>query len=134
VLEIAARDGGSVARFTSERNAPPDPPEVYTLSSVPSGDRRLSKDAGLNRFVWDLRERVVDVAPEAIVWGFTGGPMVPPGDYTATLTAGSWKASQPLRVTADPRLSWTAEDYAAQHRLATECRDGLDALYAAVRT
>jgi hypothetical protein len=134
VLDIASRNGTRVARFTSERNAPPEPPEVFTLTSVPAGDRKLAKDPGLNRFVWDLRERGVDVAPDAIVWGFTGGPAVPPGVYTATLTAGSWKQTQPLRVAADPRLSWTAADYEAQHRLARECRDALDALYAAVRS
>jgi hypothetical protein len=133
VLEIVERDGRPVARFSSERNAPPDPPEVYTLNAGPSGDRRLAKTAGLNRFVWDLRERAVDVAPDTIVWGFTGGPAVPPGDYVATLTAGSWKQSRPLRVLADPRLPWTADDYAAQHRLATLCRDSLDRLYGAVR-
>jgi len=134
VLEIAARDGSRVARFTSTRNAPPDPPEVFTMTAVPAGDRKLSKDAGMNRFVWDLRERRVDVVPDAIVWGFTGGPAAPPGEYTATLTAGSWKETQPLRVAADPRLPWTTEDYAAQHGLASECRDALDALYAAVRS
>jgi hypothetical protein len=133
VLEIASRDGRPVARFSSERNAPPDAPEVFTLNAAPSGDRRLPKTAGMNRFVWDLRERAVDVAPDAIVWGFTGGPAVPPGDYVATLTAGSWKQSQPFRVLADPRLPWTAADYAAQHRVATSCRDALDRLYGAVR-
>jgi len=133
VLEIAATDGRPVARFTSERNARPDPPEVYALTAVPSGDRRLAKTAGMNRFTWDLRERLVDVAPDTIVWGFTGGPSVPPGDYVATLTAGSWKESQPFRVLADPRLPWTPADYAEQHRLATLCRDSLDRLYGGVR-
>jgi hypothetical protein len=76
----------------------------------------------------------VDAVPDAIVWGYFGGPAAEPGEYTATLTAGSWRETQPFRIVADPRLPWTAADYGTQHRLGVECRDSLDALYAAVRS
>jgi photosystem II stability/assembly factor-like uncharacterized protein len=52
---------------------------------------RVSKTAGLNRFVWDLRH--------------SSGVTAPPGQYQARLTVGETVRSVPLTVLIDPRVS-----------------------------
>jgi len=133
-LAIAGPDGKTIQTFSSERDAEPNPPEVFAMTAQPSGDKRLTKNPGLNRFVWDLRHPVVNIVPDAIIWGFTGGPAGAPGTYRATLTAGSAKETHEFRVLADPRLSLTAEDYAKQLDLMLAMRASLDAIYDGVRT
>ena len=120
--------------FSSEGNAKPDPAEVFGTTSRPEGEKRLGKKAGLNRFVWDLRYPAVDIVSDAIVWGFTGGPAAPPGEYRATLRVGDFSETKPFRILADPRLTLTSEDYARQFALMRDMHRALDETYAAVRT
>lgn len=132
-LRITGPDGRIVQTFSSERDALPNPPEVFAMTAQPTGDKRLTKKAGLNRFVWDLRCPVVDVVPDAILWGFSGGPAAVPGTYRATLTAGDVTASQDFRVLPDPRLTLTPKDYEEQFRLMQAMRRSLDRGYDGVR-
>jgi photosystem II stability/assembly factor-like uncharacterized protein len=132
-LALTGADGKTIQTFSSERDAEPNPPEVFAMTAQPTGDKRLTKNPGLNRFVWDLRYPVVDIVPDAIIWGFTGGPAASPGTYRATLTTGSAKETRDFRILADPRLSVTAEDYARQLELMLAMRGSLDAIYDGVR-
>jgi photosystem II stability/assembly factor-like uncharacterized protein len=66
----------------------------------------LSGQAGLNRFVWDLR------------WTAGGGPQVLPGSYQVRLTAGGQHYTQTLKVVLDPRSTATPVDLAKQFDLA----------------
>ncbi|MBI4476928.1 MAG: hypothetical protein HY654_07125, partial [Acidobacteria bacterium] len=52
---------------------------------------RASKNAGLNRLVWDVRNQA--------------GITVPPGPYQARLTAGATTATQSFNVLIDPRVA-----------------------------
>ncbi|MBI1873085.1 MAG: hypothetical protein HYS05_04240 [Acidobacteria bacterium] len=52
---------------------------------------RATKNAGLNRFAWDVRNQA--------------GLTVPPGPYQARLTSGATTASQPFNVLIDPRVA-----------------------------
>ncbi len=133
-LEISDAAGNPVQTFSSEGNAKPDPAEVFVMTSRPEGEKRLGKKAGLNRFVWDLRYPAVDIVPDAIVWGFTGGPAAPPGGYRATLRVGDFSETTPFRILADPRLTLTSQDYARQFALMRDMHRALDETYAAVRT
>jgi hypothetical protein len=51
----------------------------------------VTKDIGLNRFVWDVRNR--------------SGLTVPPGVYQTRLQVGDTTATQPLTVLIDPRVA-----------------------------
>lgn len=63
----------------------------------------LDKSAGMHRFTWDLRvpgpwqSRTRPEGPN--------GPVVPPGQYSVRLTAGSWTSTHPLTVIEDPRVT-----------------------------
>jgi hypothetical protein len=85
---------------------------------------RLTKKAGRNCFVWDLRHPVVDIVPDAIVWGFTGGPAPSP---TAAAWAGDWNGGpdSPIRASRQPGTSMIC--------FMLEARSSLDETYDGVR-
>ena len=66
------------------------------------------KEVGLNRASWDLRhEPPVKRDPGEPGEGFFGpprGPLVPPGTYTVTVSAGSASDSKPVMIQEDPRV------------------------------
>jgi photosystem II stability/assembly factor-like uncharacterized protein len=66
----------------------PDAPAAGRRFTPPP---RVTKVAGLNRFVWDVKQQ--------------GGVIVPPGRYQVRLKAGSFAATQPLTVMIDPRVT-----------------------------
>jgi len=74
---------------------------------------------GVSRVAWDLRRDAWRRFPRAADAGplperQAGGPEVPPGDYTVTLTYGDATASAKVRVLADPRAKNTDSDWAAR--------------------
>ncbi len=111
--------GGEVVRTMSshseEKRAPNPFRRFFGGGGAPA---KLPVEAGMNRWVWDLRLPDATVQPDAVLWGSARGPRVPPGDYTVRLTRGEWTAEQPLTVRADPRLDTPEEAWQAQYELA----------------
>ncbi|RLT38741.1 MAG: glycosyl hydrolase, partial [Chloroflexi bacterium] len=86
--------------------------------------------AGLNRFVWNLREE----GSLRIKGNKTGGeaakgPYVLPGDYTVRLTVGEGISTQPLQVVKDPRVDVSDEALAEQYDALVAVRSQLNTLY-----
>lgn len=148
-LTIADAQGKVVRTFTSTA-----PAESTLLANVPSywfaPPATLTKNAGLNRFAWNLRYP----NPKILPFGYFGGLLpyveytladhaIPgrtpreqpegalalPGDYTVEITANGHQSTQPLRLVADPRVRATAADLAAQFDLAERLSDVLAATY-----
>jgi hypothetical protein len=94
-------------------------------------------EAGLNRFVWDLR---YPNAREAKVGaGLTAqenpgpkAPLAPPGSYRVRLTVGDRTFAESFEVLKDPRIEATIEDLTAQFDLHTQVLDALSETNAAV--
>ena len=95
---------------------------------------------GMHRFVWDLRlPRPKALSYEysiAAVWHVgtplePRGPLVLPGRYTVTLTAGGKSHSAPLVVRLDPRVRVTLAALKAQLELLQAMDSTLDAAVAA---
>ena len=83
----------------------------------PSYPTKPGATAGMNRFIWDLRQS--GEAPGAKP-GTRGpaGPMLPPGSYTVELSAGGVTSKQPLEIVSDPRVvaaGITTADLTAQY-------------------
>jgi photosystem II stability/assembly factor-like uncharacterized protein len=100
-IEILDGSGQPVNRYSSETPPPsrparaggggdPDDPASFggRVTGVVS---RVTKEAGLNRFVWDLRH--------------SSGVGSPPGQYQVRLTVAGATSTQPLVVLMDPRLA-----------------------------
>jgi photosystem II stability/assembly factor-like uncharacterized protein len=74
--------------------------------------------AGLHQVVWDLRmdpPYEADDADEGFFGGGARGPLVMPGQYTATLAATESEWTTRLSVEADPRIGISPEDRQARH-------------------
>ncbi len=81
-------------------------------------------DAGLNRFVWDLRYEGATKVPKAPLWGGnTDGPVALPGAYQVRLTVQGKSYTAPLEITPDSRLTTSAADLSKQFDLLMKIRD-----------
>jgi hypothetical protein len=89
------------------------------------GDASIPARAGLNRFEWDLRTQGIVSFPGMILWGAgTAGPAVPPGRYTARLTADNRVSTAPLIVKRNPWITdVTDADLHAQYQFGRRVRD-----------
>ncbi|HEV2985998.1 MAG TPA: hypothetical protein VGX46_16490, partial [Vicinamibacterales bacterium] len=90
----------------------------------------LPMKSGMNRFVWDLRYAGGPAGGgDGEGGGFAGGgPMVPPGNYKARLTAGGVTKTEAIVVKIDPRVAKdgvTVADLAEQTTLGLKVRDQL---------
>jgi photosystem II stability/assembly factor-like uncharacterized protein len=106
-IEILDAAGGLVNTYSSETALPPaagrgqrgalaagaaeDADAEPMGRGRPGASPRVTREAGLNRFVWDVRHR--------------SGLTMPPGAYQARLTVGSTTLSQPFRVLIDPNVA-----------------------------
>jgi photosystem II stability/assembly factor-like uncharacterized protein len=150
-IEIHDARGALVRRFTSVPGRPDD-----TLKNVPDywfGPQTvLTKNAGLNRFVWDLRYP----SPAALNYSYYGnildyveytlsdhaiagdtpreqviGPLVTPGQYEVTFIGNGVLMNQPLTVTLDPRVNVSQSDLERQLDAARRISSGLESSYEA---
>jgi hypothetical protein len=109
---------------------PPPVPNYWLYHPTP-----LTKNAGMNRHVWDLRY----AAPEAIQHSYPisalyeqtraepQGPFVVPGNYEVRLTVDGKTYKQPLTVEMDPRVKVTQAELQQQLDFAQKV-DGLVSL------
>ena len=125
-MEVMDPAGKTIKKFSSKASespaaaAPPSDEEGF----FGGGPRRLPAEAGLNRFVWDLRYSDATRFPGLIMWaGSTTGPRVVPGNYQVKLTAEGKTLTQSFEVKKDPRLETTAADFAKQLDLLLKIRD-----------
>jgi photosystem II stability/assembly factor-like uncharacterized protein len=126
-IEITDASGKSIRRFTSRASggqapaAPASEEEGFFGGGAP---RRAPGEAGLNRFVWDLRYPDATRFPGLIMWsGSTAGPRIVPGTYQVKLTVDGKTMTQSFEVKKDPRLETTQADFARQFDLLLKIRD-----------
>jgi photosystem II stability/assembly factor-like uncharacterized protein len=80
-----------------------------------------SKHRGLNRVTWGMRLKPPSVPPAAqALFGATQGPRVLPGMYTVKLTKGDQVYTAPLKITLDPRATFSEADRKAEFDLAVQ--------------
>ena len=125
-LEILDASERSIKRFTSRASegqggpAPASEEEGFGGG----GARRLPAEAGLNRFVWDLRYSDATRFPGLIMWaGNTSGPRAAPATYQVKLTVDGKTMTQSFEVKKDPRLETTQAEFAKQLDLLLKIRD-----------
>ena len=122
-LEILDSTGKVIRKYPKKEepgNDGDDEEEVHRDRNAGS----LPADAGLNRFVWDLRYEGATKVPKAPLWGGdTDGPKALPGNYQVRLTVLGQSYTAPLEIKADPRLKISQQDLAQQFDLLVKIRD-----------
>ncbi len=130
-LEILDAAGKSVRRFASTDEMPKTNPDELDIPMYWVHDAEpLSAEAGMHRFVWDLRYAFSGARRRSRRGG--GGPLAVPGRYTVKLTAAGKTLSAPLVVKMDPRVKTSAADLERQFQLASKLAAGAGEYSAAV--
>jgi photosystem II stability/assembly factor-like uncharacterized protein len=117
-LEILDADGEVLRSLSSkepERRAPSPWRRFFPELAEPP---LLDVHAGANRYVWNLALEDAGLVDDAVLWGWPGGPTVPPGTYRARLTAGGWSDTTTFEVVQDPRTDISQEAMVQQFELA----------------
>ena len=153
-IEVRDLNKNLVRRFTSVA-----PPADTTPKNVPdywfAPPVVLTKNAGLNRFAWDLRYDSPPTLPYSY-WGNsldyveytltvnsipgetpvkqTLGPLVVPGKYEVTFIGGGVLMRQPLVVLPDPRVRATQDDLVAEFNASQKIVAGLKTSYSASKS
>lgn len=113
---------------------------VRTLQTDTTESKRrqqpsLPTKAGAHAVIWDLTWPGPLMAPDQVLWGYTGGIRVVPGEYEVRMIAGNVTQSHRFRVLPDPRLTdVTNADYVAQFETARQLRDTLESLNRSLET
>jgi photosystem II stability/assembly factor-like uncharacterized protein len=130
-LEVLDADGAVVRRYASD-DAPEPSAEELARELIPpywiAPPRVLSAQAGMHRWVWDLRYPAplatthgypISAVPHATPEGPLG-PLALPGSYRVRLTVDGVRREEPLALKPDPRVRQPAGALADQLRVATE--------------
>lgn len=135
-IEILDSAGKSIRKFSSRApaaQAGSPQPGGEPQEGGRRGEPRPPAEAGLNRFVWNLRYADVARFPGMILWaGETRGPRAVPGTYQVKLTLGANTLTQSFEVKKDPRLETTDADFAKQFDLLMKIRDKLTETHEAI--
>jgi photosystem II stability/assembly factor-like uncharacterized protein len=97
----------------------------------------LPAEAGMNRFVWDMRyPGAREIPPPAgfvsAEYGRAQAPVALPGRYSARLSAGGQQYERSFKIQRDPRIAATDDDLRAQFELMVQIRDRLSEVTDAV--
>ena len=110
-LTIADSGGNTIRTFTRK------PEKEDEDAEPPLGDdnRKLTAEAGMNRFEWDLRYPGVERFEKLVLWNDSlEGPRAVPGEYSATLKVGGQNQPVKLEIMPDPRVNASTADLQAQ--------------------
>jgi hypothetical protein len=122
-LEFLDSEGNLIKKFTSQK----ENKESEETARGRSRGRRavnVTAEAGMNRFVWDMRYEDAKSVPGAILWGGRlNGPLAVPGVYRVKLTAGDTTLEESWAWKKDPRIETSQEDFQEQFDLLIEIRD-----------
>ncbi|MFY9529577.1 MAG: hypothetical protein WAR24_11770 [Candidatus Acidiferrales bacterium] len=130
-LEILDGDGRVIRKYSSkkkeEQEQPSEGPEFER------GSEQLPAEAGLNRFVWDLRHEPPSKVPGAVSWGGAAvGPLAVPGKYQVKLTVEGKSLTAPVEIKEDPRISVSQAELQKQFELGLRIRDRVSEAHDAV--
>src|SRR6202020_372299 len=125
-IEILDASGNVIRKYSSAEfdllDEPADPDDKKP-------EKQIKPDAGLNRFVWDLRYEDAHRIPGYYLWEYNvgaKGPVAAPGQYQVRLTVGTDTQVVPLEVKLDPRGKVDQADLAQQFSLLVQKHEALN--------
>jgi photosystem II stability/assembly factor-like uncharacterized protein len=132
VIEILDGAQQVVRKYSSARLSQPEEP-LDPDDKKP--EKQIKPEAGLNRFVWDLRYEGANRVPNYSLWEYKDGargPLAVPGQYQVRLTVEGKSQTAPLELKLDPRVHTDQADLQKQFDLEIAIREQLNRVYEAV--
>ena len=111
-LEIKDAEGSLVRAFSSKADE-----KFRKWDGGPAGEPLLTKNKGLNRFVWDMRYLTMPGVPNVYIESSFAGHKAPPGKYFLTLKMGGQAVSTEAEILANPLYPTDAPTYKQYHQL-----------------
>ncbi|MBV8068472.1 MAG: hypothetical protein JO270_01105, partial [Acidobacteriaceae bacterium] len=128
-LEIFDSQGMAVRQFSTAEKAPSLPANLPVAPRWLPRPQVLSTQAGMHRFVWDLRfarnSSDISIGGDDEEGEPAVGPLVLPGTYTAKLSVNGHVYSQPIQVVMDPRVTATSAELEDQFQWAEQAFDAM---------
>ena len=131
-IEILDSSNQVIRAYSSTKTDEPDEPRDPDDKKP---EKQIKPEAGLNRFVWDLRYESANRVPNYYLWEYkegAHGPMALPGHYQVRLTADGKTETAPLELKLDPRVKVEQADLEKQFNLLMQIRGELNRVYEAV--
>jgi photosystem II stability/assembly factor-like uncharacterized protein len=131
-IEILDPAGKVARKYSSAKTETPDEP-LDPDDKKP--EKQIKPEAGLNRFVWDLRYEGAHRVPNYSLWEYkegARGPFALPGMYQVRLTVDGKSQTQPFELKMDPRVNVAQADVQKQFDLLMQIREQLNRVYEAV--
>jgi photosystem II stability/assembly factor-like uncharacterized protein len=110
-LEIKDPSGNLVRSFSSKADE-----KAARSANARGNEPLLSKNKGLNRFVWDMRYATMPGVPDVRIEGSFAGHKAPPGKYGLTLKVGDQTASTDAEILANPLYPTSPSVYSEYHQ------------------
>ena len=128
-IEILDASGKAIRKYSSAEfvslEEPLDPDEKKP-------EKQIKPEAGLNRFVWDLRYEEARRVPGYYLYEYGNGargPVAIPGHYQVRLTVGGQSQTASFDLKLDPRVQARQADLELQLTLLLGTRDELSRVY-----
>lgn len=135
-LAFLGTDGKRLRTFAGEvakKDEKADKEKKDPKAKKEKREPKAPQEAGLNRFVWDLRLEQAADFPGMILWnGNPSGPRVVPGRYQVRLTVDGAVETADFEVLPDPRSSANVADLTAQFDFLLSIRDKLSEAHRAI--
>jgi photosystem II stability/assembly factor-like uncharacterized protein len=131
-IEILDSAGNVARKYSSQKTQDLEEP-LNPEDKKP--EKQIKVEAGLNRFVWDLRYAPASRVPDYYLFEYKDGgrgPFAVPGNYQVRLTVEGKSLTAPLELKLDSRLNVTQADLQKQFDLALQIRDQISRVYDAV--
>ncbi|MGA7219672.1 MAG: sialidase family protein, partial [Candidatus Sulfotelmatobacter sp.] len=128
-IEILDGKGNLVRAYSSLETEPLDEP-LDPDDKKP--EKEIKPEAGLNRFVWDLRYEEAHRVPGYYLWEYgdgARGPVAAPGQYQLRLTVGGQSQVSPFELKLDPRVKVSDADLARQFAMQEQIHELLNQVY-----
>src|SRR5438477_6213337 len=129
VIEILDATGNVVPKYSSNKTEDLDEP-LDPEDKKP--EKEIKSEAGLNRFLWDLRYQGASHVPDYYLFEYrdgSRGPMAMPGKYQVRLTVDGKSQTVPLELKLDPRVNVSQADLQKEFDLLMQIRAQLSRVY-----
>jgi len=113
-LTIKDAQGNMVNTFSSKANK-----NYISYEGNPPKNPTLSKNKGLNRFVWNMRYPLLPGVPKVYIEGGYSGHRAIPGPYQLTLTYDQKRFENPAIIQPNPLYDLSEAQYRTYHEFMT---------------